>query len=622
MGRIPEETIQQVIAASDIVAIIGSYFPLRRAGSAYKALCPFHNERTPSFQVNPSRQIFKCFGCGAGGSVIKFIEMHEHVSFGDAVRRLAERAGIPIIEEEDDGAALVAHRQRKQLLTLHREATLWFHELLLKSPQAEPARRYWRSRGFDGQVARRWQIGFAPPQPAAVLAWAREKKFSEALLAEGGLMLFANEEGQRRREPWFRFAGRLMFPVCNEQGEVIAFSGRLLEADAQAAKYLNSPETPLFNKSRVFFGMDRARQAIAKQKQALICEGQMDLIRCVEAGVSHIVAPLGTAFTEHHARRLRQLADEVVLCFDSDGAGIKAAGRAFAKLAQAGLFVRVAALPPGADPDSFVRTQGPDAFRELVAAATPYFDFQLETLTRMADLTQVRERLRVAGELAQGMACLSERAALEEAINRTATRLAVPTEDVRRLVARAARDQARTQRAETAAGGRRSAAESTAQASSTEEPLVMSDPSLRLLCRLLLTDVEATEWLRENDVSWLRELPDTELLLRLWNAEFRPDSSAAVMAYIAGLPTREQEAANNLLAEIGPAGGGAAARAAFYQLKARFLRNQIDQRQARLRTGGESPETVLALTAEVSELTRQLRELTLLSRLPPSLTPF
>lgn len=621
MGRIPEETIQQVIAANDIVAVISSYFPLKRAGSAYKALCPFHSERTPSFQVNPARQIFKCFGCGVGGSVVKFVELYDHVSFGEAVRRLAARAGIPIIEEEDDAAALQAHRQRQELLTLHREAAAWFHELLLRSPQAALARRYWRSRGFDGQVARRWHIGYAPPEASSVLAWAREKKFSDALLAEGGLMLFTTEDGRRRREPWFRFAGRLMFPIRNEQGEVIAFSGRLLEAEADTAKYLNSPETPLFNKSRVFFGMDRARHAIAKQKQVLICEGQMDLIRCVEAGVENIVAPLGTAFTEHHARRLRQLADEAVLCFDSDNAGLKAAGRAFAKLAHAGVFVRVAEFPAGTDPDSFVREHGADALQQRVAEAKPYFDFQLDALTRSADLTQVRERLRLAGELAHGMACLSERAMLEEAINRTATRLSVPTEDVRRLVARAAREQARQHRAE-AAVETSPHAPTAPDAAQAEEPLIVADPMVRLLCRLFLTDLESAEWLREHDSAWLAELPETELLQRLWQADFRPENAATAAAYVSSLPPREQDAASHLLAETSPTGGLAAARAAFYQLKAKFLRNQIDQRQARLKSGHEAAETVLALTAEISELTRQLREVTLLARLPASLTPF
>jgi DNA primase len=625
MGRISEETIQQVMAASDIVAVIQSYFPLKKAGSAYKAVCPFHSERTPSFQVNPARQIFKCFGCGAGGGVVKFVELYEHVSFPDAVRRLAERAGLAIVETEDSAEELGAFRQRKELLTLHREIAEWFHQLLLTDRQAEPARRYWRSRGLDGQAARRWKIGFAPPEPSRVLAWAAEKSVRDELLAEGGFMIFADDQGRRRREPWFRFAGRLMFPINNEQGEVIAFSGRILDPEAQAAKYLNSPETPLFNKSRVIFGLDRARRAITKEKRSIICEGQLDLITCVEAGVEAIVAPLGTAFTEHHARRLHQLADETVLCFDSDAAGVKAAARAFAILARAGVHVRVAELPPGDDPDTLVRRDGVEAFRERLAAAPGFFDFQLSHLTRTTDLTQVRERLRAAAELATGIACLNEKAAQEDAINRTATRLAVPTEDVRKLVVRAAREATRERRYDDSAGGPKGTSTPGAGEASADDdtPVLPANSSIVLLCRLLLTDEESRTWLHGCEAGWLAELAGTDFLRRLWtDADFPPDDPAAAALFCAALPPREHEAAHTLLADPAPSGGAAAARAAFYQLKAQWLRGQIDQRQARLRSREVSVPDQLTLVAEVAALTQQAAEAAATARLPASLAPF
>ena len=624
MGRLSEETIQQVIAASDIVAVVQSYFPMKKAGSAYKAVCPFHSERTPSFQINPARQIFKCFGCGAGGGVVKFVELYEHVSFPDAVRRLAERAGIPIVETEDSAEELGAFRQRKELLSLHREIGEWFHQLLLTDRQAEPARRYWRSRGMDGQAARRWKIGFAPPEPARVLEWAREKAIRDELLAEGGLMIFADEEGRRRREPWFRFAGRLMFPIHNEQGEVIAFSGRILDSAAQAAKYLNSPETPIFNKGRVFFGLDRARRAITKEKHAIVCEGQLDLITCVEAGVENIVAPLGTAFTEHHARRLRQLADEAVLCYDSDAAGVKAAGRTFAALSREGVFVRVAELPPGDDPDTLVRRDGAEAFRERLKAARGFFDFQLASLMRGADLSQVRERLRVAAELAAGIACLSEKAAQEDAINQAATRLAVPTEDIRKLVIRAAREAAREKRYADKAAERSGASGVESSGAETEGPLVITNPATALLCRLLLTDAEAAQWLRERDTEWLADVAETELLLRLWQRESEDDPAdhGALEMYLLTLPERERHCAHSLLADTAPAGGLTGARGAFYQLKSQWVRGQIDQRQARLRQPGLTPEEMLALTGEITALNQQARELAALARAPASLAPF
>jgi len=626
MGRISEETIQQVIAASDIVAVVQSYFPMRKAGSAYKAVCPFHSERTPSFQVNPGRQIFKCFGCGAGGGVVKFVELYEHVSFPDAVRRLAERAGIAITETEDSAEEAGAFRQRKELLTLHREIAEWFHQLLLTDRQAEPARRYWKSRGLDGQAARRWKIGFAPPDPARVLAWARAKAVRDELLAEGGLMIFTDDDGRRRREPWFRFAGRLMFPICNEQGEVIAFSGRLLDPEAKSAKYLNSPETPLFNKSRTIFGLDRARRAITKEKRSIICEGQLDLITCVEAGVEAMVAPLGTAFTEHHARRLHQLADEAVLCFDSDAAGVKAAARAFAILARAGVHVRVAALPPGDDPDTLVRRDGVEVFRELIAAAPAFFDFQLGHLSRTADLTQVRERLRAAAALATGIACLTEKAAQEDAINRTATRLAVPTDDVRKLVVRAAREAGRERRYEettaTRAAGTEGPAGDGAEAAD-DIPVLPANAAIVLLCRLLLTDEESRTWLRGCETEWIPELAGTEFLRCLWaDADFPPDDPGAAALFFASLPERENEAVHTLLADPAPTGGAAAARAAFYQLKAQWLRGRIDQRQARARSRETSAQDQLVLIAEIAALSRQAREAAAMATIPASMAPF
>jgi len=623
MGRISEETIQQVIAASDIVAVIQSYFPMRKAGSAYKAVCPFHSERTPSFQVNPARQIFKCFGCGAGGGVVKFVELYEHVSFPDAVRRLAERAGLPVTESDESPEELGAFRQRRELLTLHQEIGAWFHELLLNDPQAEPARRYWKTRGLDGQAARRWKIGFAPPVPARLLSWAREQNVRDELLAEAGLMLFTDDDGRRRREPWFRFAGRLMFPICNEQGEIIAFSGRLLDPEAKGAKYLNSPETPLFNKSRVIFGLDRARRAITKEKRSIICEGQLDLITCVEAGVEAMVAPLGTAFTEHHARRLHQLADEAVLCFDSDAAGVKAAARAFSLLARAGVHVRVAELPAGDDPDTLVRRDGIETFNRLIAAAPGFFDFQLNHLTRSTDLTQVRERLRAAGELAAGIACLTEKAAQEDAINRTATRLSVPTDDVRKLVVRAAREAGRERRYEQSAASRQTGANSPDEPPPDDTPVLPANAAITLLCRLLLTDEESRTWLRGCETAWLPDLAGTEFLRFLWDeAHFPPDDPSAVAFFCATLPPREDEAVHTLLADPSPSGGATAARAAFYQLKAQWLRGRIDQHQARLRSRDVSTLDQLALATEIADLNRQAREAAAMARLSPTLTPF
>jgi DNA primase len=612
MGLIPEETIQQVIAASDIVGIISGHFPLKRVGSNFKALCPFHSERTPSFIVNPARNSFHCFGCHVGGGPVKFVELYEHVSFPEAVRRLAERAGIAIVEVADDAESAAANRQRKELLVLHREAAEWFHQLLLNDAMAGPARGYWKRRGLSGDHARRWKIGYAPPGADTIRGWAKERGISERLLIEGGLISCGDDAGQPG-QAWFRFGGRLVFPIHNEHGEVVAFSGRILDKDDQAAKYLNSPETPIFSKGRTFFGLDKSRRAIARAQRAIICEGQLDLITCFENGVENVVAPLGTALTDHHARMIRRLADEAILCFDSDTAGYKASGRAFRELARAGVFVRVVQLPDGEDPDSLIRSQGADAFRASLHQAVTFFDYQIGHLNRTADLTTARDRLRAVDELAPGIASLTEKTAQEDAIYQASTRLAVPTEDIRRRVSRAAREIARERRWDAAAPG-----------PAVEEPLVIASNAVRLLCKLALTDAAAREWLlATGDSAWLDDLGETELLSRLWRSpKIDPLQPTTVAAMIATLNDREQAFLSALLADNQPTRGLDDARAAFFQLKLQRLKGLIDQKQARLRLTNLPHDDIVKLTREVIDLNREIRELRALELLPASLVPF
>ncbi|HJT45304.1 MAG TPA: DNA primase, partial [Chthoniobacterales bacterium] len=286
---IPSETVEQIAAANDIVEVIGTYFPLKRAGANFKALCPFHQEKTPSFHVSPQRQTFHCFGCGVGGSVFRFVMEYEHVDFPSAVRKLAGRVGIPIVEErasEEDGRQ---HENRRSLLKLHAEAAEWFQDNLLKRDFGEPARKYLKSRGIERQVAKDWQLGFAPDSWDALLKWAVARGYSRPQLLQSGLVKPRDEE-RPSGDIYDRFRARIMFPICNDVGEVIAFSGRLLESDAQAAKYVNSPETPLFQKGRVLFGLHKTKRALIEANCAIVCEGQLDLISLFEGGIKNVVA--------------------------------------------------------------------------------------------------------------------------------------------------------------------------------------------------------------------------------------------------------------------------------------------------------------------------------------------
>ncbi len=378
MGTIPSEIIEQIAAANDIAEVIGSYFPLKRAGANFKALCPFHQEKTPSFMVSPSRQTFHCFGCGAGGSVFRFVMDYEHVDFPSAVRKLAAHAGITIVEKGGGRAASDEERQRElrhRLLKLHAEAAQWFHENLTKKEVGDAARKYLRARGIAVEIAKRWQLGYAPDEWDAFGSWARARDYDMRDLIASGLIKVKDENdstasgrsGSAQRiahakTSYDRFRGRIMFPICNDVGEVIAFSGRLLQDAEGAAKYLNSPETALFRKGSILFGLDKSKRALIEADCAVVCEGQLDLISLFESGVTNVVAPQGTAFTEGQARILKRFVNEVVLCFDADTAGQKAAERSLDALLQNDLIVRVAEMPVGEDPDSLVRREGKEAF--------------------------------------------------------------------------------------------------------------------------------------------------------------------------------------------------------------------------------------------------------------------
>jgi DNA primase len=665
MGFISEETIQRVIAASDIVALISAHVPLKRAGALYKAPCPFHSERTPSFVVTPSRNTFHCFGCGAGGGVVKFVEMYEHLSFPEAIRRLAERAGIPIIEAEAPEESMKAHRERRSLLVLHQEICEWFHQLLLKDPQAGAARAYWKSRGLDGEVARSWKIGYAPPSADAVVAWAQEKKIDPQLLSLGGILMYGDEDGgRRRRSPYFRFAHRLIFPLCNEQGEVLGFSGRILVKDDQAAKYLNSPETPIFNKGKLFFGFHKSRRAILKQSQAVVCEGQLDLITCYEHGLENVIAPLGTAFTEHHARLLKRMEASAVLCFDADNAGRKAAGRAYRECAKAGVEVGVVELPTGQDPDSLIREQGPDAFRARLQEAKTYFDFQINHLISQTDMSSVRERTKVAETLSMDIAHYASTAQREDAINRASLWLKLPGDDLRKLTQRALRQlkQQKERDDRRQAAGQKAGAFSSDDDDSEEKsatsagPLTLQEVPAKHLCRLLLTDQASREWIAaQPEQDWLRELPDGEIITQLIKAPIaQADDAVAVATYLSGLPSAQQSGLAGLIqtnfdvqvplppervALLAAAGSLspddtvrpytmknedklATARSAWFALRREYVRRTLDQYQARIHTDTASNSLSEAALTRLMQLHQEWRDLASRAKIDDELVPF
>jgi DNA primase len=425
-GFFSQTTLEQIRAASDIVEVVGSYIPLKRAGGNFVALCPFHREKSPSFNVNPHLQIFHCFGCHKGGDVFTFVKEYESVDFPEAVRRLAERARIPL--EYELGAAEQQSRGLKEkLLEVHEQITQRWQNALANEASGQIARDYLARRGVSGEAIQIFRLGYAPDAWDDTVNWARSKGFESDLMEKAGLILHKEETDHN----YDRFRGRLMFPICDEQGRVVGFSGRVLAGDEKTAKYVNSPETAIFTKSKIFFGLDKSKRALLDSQSAIVCEGQLDLIACFMAGVQNVVAPQGTAFTGDHARILKRYVEEVVLCFDSDVAGQNATVRSLDHLLASELAVRVAVIPAPDDPDSFIKTRGGDEFKKLIADAAGFYDYYLERLCRENDVTTDRGRLGVLRDMAEAVTKSRNGVLIDKYAQKTALRLGVTPDAVR-----------------------------------------------------------------------------------------------------------------------------------------------------------------------------------------------
>lgn len=426
MPRFSDNFRERVRSSSDIVDVIGASIPLKRNGANFVCLCPFHREKSPSFNVNPARQIFHCFGCQAGGDVFKFVQMYENISFPEAIERLAERARIPLEYEAGTGAP--ENRGLKDaLLKLHEAICLRWQQCLANEAAGDLARNYLAKRGVAPDTIKEFRLGAAPESWDDTVNWAKSKGFDESLCEQAGLILRKAETGR----VYDRFRGRLMFPICDEQGRVIAFSGRVLQGDEKTAKYVNSPETPIFTKGKTLFALDKARRAILDAGHAIVCEGQLDTIACHAAGIRNVVAPQGTALTPDHARVLRRYVEEVVLCFDGDKAGRNASVRSFDGLLGSGLSVRVASIPPPDDPDSFIKSHGAEAFRGILTRAEGYFDFYLRHLLEENDATTDRGRSVVVRSVGEAVQKTGNAVLIDTYAQRVAQRLGVDPAAVR-----------------------------------------------------------------------------------------------------------------------------------------------------------------------------------------------
>ncbi|MCX6905015.1 MAG: DNA primase [Verrucomicrobia bacterium] len=479
-------TLEQIRAANDIVEVIGASIPLKRAGANFIALCPFHREKTPSFSVNPHKQIFYCFGCHKGGDVFAYIRAYENLTFVEAVKRLADRARIPLAFDNQPGQKQAQHL-KDTLWQMHDQIARRWQTALANDAAGQIARDYLAKRGVSQEAVELFQLGYAPEAWDDTVNWGRSKGYELALLEQGGLIIH-KEDSDRYYD---RFRGRLMFPICDEQGRVIAFSGRVLSGDEKTAKYVNSPETPIFTKGKVFYGLDKSKRAILDAGFGIICEGQLDLIACYMAGVQNIVAPQGTAFTPDHARILKRYVNEVVLCFDSDNAGQNATVRVLDSLLASDLAIRVAVVPAPHDPDSFIKANGGEAFRELINQADGFFDFYLKRLCATNDAQTDLGRTSIVNLMREAVWKTGNTVLMEAWARKTAQRLGVPSDAVRA--------EFRKNKASRYAG-----AES--QVEEAPAPEVEAPPSpheIQLLKLLLATD-EAAEFIASHlQTDWL-----------------------------------------------------------------------------------------------------------------------
>lgn len=421
-----EEIITEVRQRSDIVSVISSYVKLNKAGKNYKGLCPFHNEKTPSFTVNPEKQMFYCFGCGAGGNVFNFIMLKEGLNFKDAVQFLAERAGIDINFANESPEEIKRRQEIDRILQLLNDATSFFQYHLWNTPGGVAARSYLIKRGVSEEIIRRFQLGLAPGTWDGLLNTMKKKGYSPQLIEKAGLVIKrSNNNGY-----YDRFRDRVIFPICNFYGKPIGFGGRVL--DNSLPKYLNSPETPVFQKGKQLYGLNLAKEEIIKKDYAIIMEGYMDVVKAFQFNINNCVASLGTSLTQEQAKLIRSYTKNTYIAYDGDAAGQAATQRGLQILKDNGCEVRIIAFPEKMDPDEYLSQRGKDAFLELISTATPLTEYKLNVVIGKYDLNSIEQKNLAAKDSFQIISELSEAVEIEGYLQQLAEKLKINEQVIRR----------------------------------------------------------------------------------------------------------------------------------------------------------------------------------------------
>lgn len=419
-----DELVEEVRQRNDIVDIISGYVNLKKKGGNYFGLCPFHNEKSASFSVSPGKQMYYCFGCGAGGNVFTFIMNYENYTFAEAIKLLADRAGIALPEIEDSKEAREKENRRKTLLQINKEAATYFY-YQLRAPQGRVGLDYLKGRQLSDEIMNRFGLGYSNKTSNDLCQYLRHKGYPDELIRESGVAVFNEKYGMSDK-----FWNRVMFPIQDVNHRVIGFGGRVMGEGEP--KYLNSPETPVFDKSRNLYGLNFARTA--RQDNIILCEGYMDVIAMHQAGFTQAVASLGTAFTSGQANLLRRYTENVILSYDSDGAGVKAALRAIGILKEAGLTGKVLNLEPYKDPDEFMKNLGREEFAKRLLQAENTFFFELRMMQKQYDLSDPEAKTKFYNEIAKKLCGFSEEVERENYTEAVAEKYNISMESLKKLV--------------------------------------------------------------------------------------------------------------------------------------------------------------------------------------------
>lgn len=420
----PDELVEEVRMKNDIVDVVSGYVRLQKKGANYWGCCPFHNEKTPSFSVHGGKQMYHCFGCGAGGNVFTFVMNYENYTFPEAIKMLADRAGVNLPELEYDEAMKARESKRARLLEVNKEAAKYFY-YQLRTPHGETGYNYLKRRALSEETMRKFGLGYSGKSGASLVQYLKQKGFDDELIKEAGLATYSEKYGMTSQ-----FFNRVMYPISDVHGKVIGFGGRVM-GDAEP-KYLNSPETPVFDKRRNLYGLQFARTA--KSGNIILCEGYMDVIAMHQAGFTQAVASLGTAFTAEQANLLRRYTENVLLAYDSDGAGTKAALRAIGILKEAGLTGKVINMKPYKDPDEFMKAEGKEAFEERIRQAENSFFFEIRILSQNYDLKDPESKTKFHKEIAKKLCDFSVEVERENYIEAIAEKYSIGFENLRKLV--------------------------------------------------------------------------------------------------------------------------------------------------------------------------------------------